>query len=158
MILKKIEKITIESELEFNLCMKNGINPLFWNRFIKMDPSLRVYVQNMIFGNLGLHKGDIVKANDRYYHYCFNYGPLACENCGKSLFSNRNIDSCYSSKYISHILSRSNKPEMAHDPRNHNKLCIECHRKWESPDKKKMLIWMDNQAVIKELKKDYCLV
>jgi hypothetical protein len=44
---------------------------------------------------------------------------------------------------------------LAHDPRNHNKLCAQCHKKWESPQKYEMLIYMDNIVVIKELKKDY---
>lgn len=44
---------------------------------------------------------------------------------------------------------------MAHDPRNFNKLCAKCHDKWESQKKNEMLIFMDNQIIIKELLKDY---
>jgi len=148
-------KLIITTLEEYYLCRSRGIDPLFWHFHIKLDISLRISIQNKLFGHTTLSKKNIPQANDKYYHYCYNYGPLVCENCGDSLYRNRNILGSYSATYISHILSRSNKPEMAHDPRNFNKLCAKCHDKWESQKKNEMLIFMDNQIIIKELLKDY---
>lgn len=140
---------------EFNHLLKRGINPLFWHRIFKLEINLRISIQNNLFGKSELHKKNTVQANNKYYNYCFWHGPLACENCGKSFYSKKNIDECYGAVHISHILSRGSAPEMAHDPRNHNKLCPECHRKWESKKNKEMIIYRDNLVVIEELKKDY---
>lgn len=143
---------------EYNLCLKYGINPLFWHRNIKLNINLRITLQNSLFGQFELNKGDVKKANDKYYHYCFERSKLRCENCGKKVFTLRNIDGAYSSINISHIISRGSNPMIAHDPRNHNFLCFECHQKWESGNKKEMLIYWDNQVVIKELNEDYRLI
>lgn len=153
-----LSKKIINSREEFELCLSHGVNPLFWNRFIKLDFGLRISLQNELFGKSELGKGSVIKANDRYYHYCFSNSLLICENCGAPLFINRNIDGCYSAKNVSHILSRGANAELAHDPRNHNILCGTCHKTWESPQNKGMLIYMDNQVVIKELRKDYLLL
>lgn len=135
------------------MCLKKGVDPLFWNRFIKMDIELRITLQNNIFGFAELHKNTI-KANDKYYHYCFEKSYKHCENCGTPLFANRNME-CYSSYYISHIISKGARADMAHDPRNHNILCPKCHDKWENGKKHEMLIYLDNTVVIRELKNDY---
>ena len=147
--------IILNSKSEYAYCLSKGVNPLFWHPNIKLDVRLRISLQNELFGKSELGKGKVLKANDKYYHYCFNNSLLACENCGTSFFVNRNIDTAYSADKVSHILSRGSRADLAHDPRNHNMLCFECHQQWESPQNKGMLIYMDNQIVIEELKKDY---
>lgn len=154
-MLKLLKKTTITSRYEFDLCLKHGVNPLFWNRFIKLEINLRISLQNEIFGKTELGRGSVLKANDRYYHYCFNHSLLACENCGASFYVKENIDTAYSAGYVSHIISRGARADLAHDPRNHNMLCRLCHKTWESPQNKGMLIYMDNLIVIRELTIDY---
>lgn len=147
--------VIISSDTEFDFCLKRGVNPLFWQRDIKIDINYRIQKQYELFGDPRDGNYDIVKAHEKYYKYCFEHSTMHCENCGIKLFSMRNIDSCYSAIYISHILTRKANPEMAHDPRNHNILCPKCHEKWENGERRAMLIYLDNQEIIKELKHDY---
>lgn len=147
--------LKIDNIADYERFLKLGVNALFWNNHIKLEFSLRLQLQNELFGKSQLGNGNVLKSNDRYYHYCFDHSLLACENCGKSLYCKKNIDQAYSATYVSHIISRSNAPEMAHDPRNHNILCGECHHKWESPNNDEMIIYYDNLVVIEELKKEY---
>lgn len=149
-----MHKLYIATINEFEECLQKGINPLFWHRYIKLVPELRIKLQYKLFGNADLGIKNIVRANDKYYHYCLNYSSFICENCGMPLYALQHYD-CYSSIYVSHIISRGSDARMAHDPRNHNILCAKCHKKWESPQKSTMLIWIDNLVVIEELKKDY---
>lgn len=151
----KLSKIILNHREEFEYCIKLGINPLFWHRTIKLDIGLRLMLQYELFGKSELGKGSTIKANDKYYHYCYNNSLLACENCGTSFYVKENIDTAYSAGYVSHILSRGSRSDLAHDPRNHNMLCRKCHTRWESPQKNGMVIFMDNQIVIQELKFDY---
>lgn len=83
---------------------------------------------------------------------------MCCENCGKKLYKMRNLDSSYSSVYISHIITKGAHPDIMHDPRNHNILCFICHNKWENGARKDMVIYMDNKIVIKEMLSDYCVL
>lgn len=145
----------ITERYEYDYLLKRGVDPLFWHRVFKVDIHLRINIQNNLFGRAELSKKSIIAANDRYYHYCFWHGPLVCENCGKPFFSNKNIQGCYWSGHVSHIISKGAASEMAHDPRNHNKLCHKCHEKWESAKNKEMMIYRDNIIVIEELKRDY---
>ena len=146
----------LSSVYEYELCLKHGINPLFWHRHIKLVPTLRIQLQNKIFGKSELGKGNVVQANDKYYHYCWDHGLMVCEECGRPLYAMRHYD-CYSATYISHILTRGSNPNMAHDPRNHNILCKKHHDQWETGERRGMIIYPDNQVVIRELKKDYYL-
>lgn len=147
--------IILKHRYEFDYCLSRGVNPLYWHRSIKLDIGLRISIQNELFGKSELGKGSVIRANDKYYHYCFDHSLLACENCGTSFFINRNIENCYSARNVSHIISRGSRADLAHDPRNHNMLCWECHDQWESPNNRGMLIFMDNQVIIRELKNDY---
>ena len=156
-MLRLLKKTTITIREEFELCLSYGVNPLFWHRFIKLDVNLRISLQNELFGKSELGKGNVVIANDRYYHYCFDNSLLVCENCGTSFFVKENIDGCYSSRNVSHIISRGARADLAHDPRNHNMLCGRCHSEWENGNKQGMLIYMDNMVVVRELNNDYRL-
>lgn len=99
--------------------VNKGYNPLFqWTRFaIKFD--LRKEIQESIFGKIG-GSGSVVKANDKYYHWCYENKLQICEECVKPLQQ-------YWSGYVSHIITRGGAPEMAHDPRNSRLLCHKCH-------------------------------
>lgn len=151
-----MRKHLINNIEEYNFCLSKGTDPLFFNRFIKMDIKLRVNVQNKLFGGASAHK-NILQANDKYYHYCFERSYKTCENCGYPLYKLRNLDNVYSSVYVSHILTRGSNPQLAHDPRNHNILCKDCHDKWENGFKQEMMVYFGNMIVINEMKKEYML-
>lgn len=139
---------------EYQYAVDKGFRPLMdWHRFAVSFP-LRLELQFRLFGKNALGHGKILRANDLFYHYCwdnhwlFNGYPIhVCEECMKPL---RN----YSSVYISHILSRGSKANMAHDPRNFNLLCFDHHNIWEKTPRK-LKIYESNSRLIKILRSDY---
>lgn len=148
-------KILIQNKKEYQAAKARGLEPLTDFLFFEMEIRLRVSLQFELFGESETLRGSVVKANQRYYKWCWNNSFMVCENCMTPLFSNRNIDNTYNATYISHILSRSNKPEMAHDPRNKNILCAKCHKKWESLKNVEMLIYPENKKIIGILNNEY---
>lgn len=132
----------IETVEEFNLCMGRGRNPLFLKTFT-IDFNLRLEWQKETFGRY-----DIQKANEMFYRYMWENKPHICEECQKPL-------NFYSSSFISHIISRGSSPEMAHDVRNINILCLKHHNQWETGERKTMRIFAGNQKIIQTLKKEY---
>lgn len=137
----------IEAEEEFNVIMRAGFNPLFLKEFT-IDIKLRIEIQRQFFGNSELSKGDILKANEKFYKYIWNNKKHYCEECLKPLKN-------YSASFISHILSRGSSPEIAHDVRNVNILCLDHHNQWEFGNKKIMRIYPKNIQIIKTLKSEY---
>lgn len=132
----------VETAEEFNTIIERKINPLFDFHFT-IDFQLRLEWQNETFGNM-----NIPKANEKFYRYMWENKPHYCEECLKPLQN-------YSSAFISHILSRGAHPEMAHDVRNINILCLPHHNKWENGDREKMRIFQSNKKTIQILKIDY---
>lgn len=142
--------IKISTREEFEYVLSRDYNPLLdWRKF-KIPNSLRVDIQRELFGKSFISKGsNLVEANNRFYRYMWENKNHICEECGKPL-------SHYSSVFISHILSRGAKPEMAHDPRNINILCFHDHNKWEQETTRKdMKIYKTNLIIIEFLKDDY---
>lgn len=142
--------IKISTREEFEYVLSRDYNPLLdWRKF-EMPNSLRIDIQRELFGQSFISKGsNIVDANQRFYRYMWETKNHICEECGKPL-------SHYSSVFISHILSRGAKPEMAHDPRNINILCFHDHNKWEQETTRKdMKIYKTNLIIIELLKNDY---
>ena len=127
-----IKITTIE---EYNLCIKEDVEPLIDPRF-EMNINLRKQVQNDLFTSM-----------DKYYRWCWFHSPDFCEECGCWLV--------YSAEHISHILSRGAHPAMKHDPRNMNILCFIHHTRWDFGDKDKMNIYDKNQLIIQTLKSQY---
>lgn len=146
--------IPVESVEEFEMIVRRGYDPLQdWKKF-RLNISLRIQIQRELFGKSFISKGDVVAANDRFYHWCWENNKQRCEECAAPLQE-------YSSKFISHIISRGARPEMAHDPRNKNILCFNHHQQWEETDKKKkrnryqMNIYRTNLRIIQLLKTEY---
>jgi len=142
--------IKISTREEFEYVMSRDYNPLLdWKNFI-IPNSLRVDIQREMFGKSFISKGsNIVDANQRFYRYMWETKTHICEECGKPL-------SHYSSVFISHILSRGAKPQMAHDCRNINILCFNHHNQWEQETTRKtMKIYKTNLIIIQILKDDY---
>ena len=140
-------KHIIDTIEEYEYAKSRGFDPLL-SPYIDMDIQLRIEVQKKVFGHCVFGRGNIPKANDRYYHFMWDIKPNYCENCLTPLPN-------YSAVFISHIFSRKAKPEMAHDPRNSNKLCFNCHTKWESDTCKIMRIYPANKKVMELLIKEY---
>ena len=139
--------IEINNRVDYDLCVSRGFEPLMdWRKF-KMDIGLRLDIQAETFGKAI----SITKANDKFYHWNWEKKPHVCEEtCGEI--------EVYSASVISHILSRSNRPDMAHDPRNTNILTRYYHHKWEDERRRKgMRIFPVNKVVIDLLNKDYRL-
>ena len=140
----------IQTLEEYEFCLKRGHDALVSPHFI-LDLKLRVQIQKRTFGKCEFGRGDIRKANQRYYYYMWENSPHVCENCQKPLYE----DSAY---FISHIYSKGRFPEMAHDPRNVNILCRECHNKWEfeiEEVRKGMRIFPRNKMIMEMLVEEY---
>lgn len=142
-----MELIKIDSIEEYIYCESRGYTPIIDKKF-DVEIKLRVKVQKRIFGNFAFGKNKIPVANDLFYHFVWENKNHICEECQKPL-------SNYSSVYISHILSKGANAEMAHDPRNANILCFECHGKWENGNRERMRIYPSNQRIISKLKQEY---
>lgn len=142
-----MDAIIIETMEEYNYCESRGYTPIVDKKF-NVEITLRVTVQKRIFGNFAFGKNNIPVANDLFYHWVWNHKNHICDECTKPL-------SNYSSIHISHILSKGANAEMAHDPRNANILCYECHNKWENGNRERMRIYPANQRIISKLKQEY---
>lgn len=134
-----INLTTIE---EYNYSVSRGFEPLIDGRFI-LSIELRKEIQQSIF------TGTIPEKNDKFYHWNWDKKPHICEECNTELTD-------YSSKFISHILSRQNEPAMAHDPRNTNILCLTHHHQWENIfAREQMRIYRKNLRIIENLRNEY---
>ncbi len=131
----------IKTDLEYNYCLVRGYEPLIDSN-LSMEHSYRVQKQKELFG-----KNDAY-GNRRFYKWCLRRMPHICEECGKPIGEGW-------AGNVSHILSRGAHPEMAHDPRNVNILCLDCHARWENKDRENMHIWAKNERTIAKLKEEY---
>lgn len=143
-----IKTVTISTQEELDFCLKRRINPIFYHPVIKLEINFRIYLHKELFGRPAFSNNRVIIANDKFYNYCWDNGFGICENCNKTLKN-------YSAVFVSHILPRGGYPEYAHDPRNHNILCGECHHRWESPMNFQMRIYQRNRRIIEEIKSDY---
>lgn len=128
--------VNIQSEDEYEYCIKRGFEPLADKRFA-LDPELRQRKQKERF-----------KTDEDFYKFCWSVYPHYCEETGRPLLE-------YSASYISHILTRGAHPDMRYDPRNVNILCYQMHEKWEFGNRKEMRIYERNQKIINQLKAEY---
>ena len=140
-----IEINTIE---EYNYTVGRDYEPLIdWPNFV-VDTPLRIDLQRKIFGKSLIGKGNIPQANQRFYIWVWDRKKHYCEECAKPLLE-------YSSVFISHIISKGARSDIAHDPRNVNILCFKHHDQWETGNRAKMNIYKKNIKIIELLKKDY---
>lgn len=141
--------VPITTAAEYALCIDRGYNPLLDYKRFKLSVPLRIAIQREIFGKSYISKGNLVQANQRFYHYCWYLKPNRCEECLAPLKE-------YSSKFISHIITRGARPDIAHDPRNVNILCYKHHSQWEDATARQdMRIFKTNQKIIATLKAEY---
>lgn len=134
---------------EFEMVSSRGWQPLQDYKKFHIEINLRIAIQRELFGKSLISKGSVVEANQRFYIWSWENNPHFCEECAKPLQE-------YSSKFISHIISRGARPDIAHDPRNKNILCFEHHQKWENETQRKtMRIYKTNLKIIEILNNDY---
>ena len=131
----------IETREEYEYCLSRGYDPLIDERF-PMEINLRREIQREKFGKN--NRG----GNSKFYRYCIENLPHVCEECGRYI-------SYPSAVNVSHILTRGAHPDKAHDPRNVNFLCFDCHARWENGDRESMKIYPKNLKTIEQLKKEY---
>lgn len=136
--------VEITNREDYDALLKRGIDCLYDKRY-HLEIGLRREIQREKFG-----KNDDA-GNALFYAYCIKHFPHVCENCGKP------IEHPWATN-VSHILSRGSHPEMAHDPRNVNILCWECHELWEHKTTRNRLNpWFveKNERTIQMLKQEY---
>ena len=136
--------VEITNKEDYDALLKRGIDCLYDKRY-HLEIGLRREIQREKFG-----KNDDA-GNAKFYAYCIKHFPHVCENCGKP------IPHPWATN-VSHILSRGSHPEMAHDPRNMNILCWECHQKFEHTTTRQYLNpWFveKTERTIQMLKQEY---
>lgn len=136
--------VEITNREDYDALLKRGIDCLYDKRY-HLEIGLRREIQREKFG-----KNDD-EGNAKFYAYCIKHFPHVCENCGKP------IKHPWATN-VSHILSRGSHPEMAHDPRNVNILCWDCHTAWEhTTTRNKLNPWFveKNERTIQMLKQEY---
>ena len=138
-------KYVITTWEEYNDLLKRGIDALYDERVAVLDNSFRREIQKAKFG------GNDDAGNAKFYAYCLHHKACVCENCGKPIRHPWATN-------VSHILTRGSHPEMAHDPRNVNILCWECHELWEhTTTRDRLNPWFveKNERTISKLKQEY---
>lgn len=140
----------ITERFEYEYAVQRGYEPLLDTKHFMLAVPLRIELQKEKFGHCVFGRGaDIMAANARFFKWIWEHKPHHCEECMKPLNQ-------YSATFCSHILTRGAHPEMAHDPRNINILCFNCHNRWENNvTRKAMRIYPGNLLRIEELKQDY---
>lgn len=136
--------VGIANREDYDALLKRGIDCLYDKRY-HLEIGLRREIQREKFG-----KNDD-EGNYLFYRYCLHHFSAICENCGKP------IEHPWATN-VSHILSRGSHPEMAHDCRNTNILCWECHELWEHKTTRNRLNpWFveKNERTIQMLKQEY---
>lgn len=84
--------------------------------------------------------------DEKFYEKAFNNSDHRCEECGKKLPTEfRDADGNVNARYrYSHIVAKSIAPELRHDLRNINHLCLEHHTQWDFGNKAQMKIYSKN--------------
>lgn len=152
---KKVKKMQqIQTKTEYDYLISRKFQPLILNQYFNIEHGLRVEIQMALFGRSFLNKGNVLQGNQRFYEWCWKNilgieGDHICENCTCELYD-------YSATHVSHIISRSNRSDLAHDPRNVNILCKKCHDQWENIyTRKNMNIFILNSRIINMLIAEY---
>ena len=137
-------KTEVNTREEYEALLQRGIDALCDDRY-HLEIHLRREIQKEKFG------GNNAEGNAKFYAYCLHHKPLVCENCGKPIRHP-------SATNVSHILTRGAHPDLAHDCRNVNILCFECHSAWEHKTTRwKLRMWFveKNERTIEQLKQEY---
>ena len=95
-----------------------------------------------------VHKkvGKNLLLDEVFYEKAFNSSDHKCEECNKQLPTEfRDDDGNIIARWrYSHIVAKSIAPELRHDLKNINHLCLEHHTQWDFGNKAKMKIYIKN--------------
>ena len=119
-------------------------SPKRFRRSVKGNKSDKI-----VYGGDKRSKSLVTKVMDEmFYEKCFNECTNhSCEECGESLpteFRGDDGKVLYRARY-SHIIAKSIAPELRHDVKNINHLCLKHHMQWEFGDKENMKIYKANK-------------
>lgn len=97
----------------------------------------------------GRRSGKNLLLDELFYEQCFNQSNHRCEECDKQLPEKfRDEDGKIIARYrYSHIIPKSIAPELRHEIKNINHLCLNDHGKWENGDKASMKIYEKNKRI-----------
>ena len=141
---KEMRTELVTTREDYDILLARGIDCLYDRRF-HLEIGLRRAIQKERFG------GNNAEGNAKFYNYCLRHFAHVCENCGKPITNPTATN-------VSHILTRGSHPEMAHDPRNVNILCFDCHNLWEhKTTRDRLRLWFveKNERTIEQLKQEY---
>lgn len=87
------------------------------------------------------------KEDEAFYEECFNSSDHKCEECGQRLPTEfRDGEGKIIARWrYSHILAKSIAPELRHDIKNINHLCLQHHVQWDHGNKRSMNIFEKNR-------------
>lgn len=97
-----------------------------------------------------------INKDEQTYEQVFNSKPPFCENCHRKLNDIfRDEDGMVIARYqYSHIITKGSEPRLRNNPKNFNRLCMNCHSLWEFSSRDTMRIYDKNQQIIEELRKE----
>lgn len=133
----------------FKLCNICNTSRLDCNKSIKKQNTIKYTIDK---NKLSKSKKRPLKLNAKiiadelFYKKCFDLSDHRCEECGCQLpnqFSNEDGKVIARWRY-SHVIPKSIAPNLRHDIRNINHLCIVHHQQWENGNKKQMNIFEKN--------------
>jgi hypothetical protein len=105
-------------------------------------------VEKIKRGGVKINKMQVnINADENFYLECFNLSNHECEECGAPLPNEfRDSNGKVNARWrYSHILSKSIYPELRHNVKNINHLCLKHHTQWDHGDKKNMKIYELNK-------------
>jgi len=99
---------------------------------------------------------NIIAKDELAYEYWFNNKLQVCEECDEKLpnvFRDKNGKVVARYRY-SHIITKASRPDLRYHRLNCNILCLECHRQWETGDRRSMKIFESNELIINDILKN----
>ena len=152
------EKWIINSKGRCAKCQKLKNNGEGSNKLFRTHQKKRVNkIYNSTQKRLKNDKKDaLINKDEELYEYIFETKTNVCEECGASLPGKfRDIEGNVIARWqYSHILSKGAYPQLRHNKENINRLCFECHQKWEFGKREEMNIYEKNLKVIEHLLKN----
>ena len=97
-----------------------------------------------------------IRKDEETYEQVFYCKPPFCDNCHRKLNDIfRDENGMVIARYqYSHIVTKASEPRLRNNPKNMNRLCLNCHHIWEFGDRTTMRIYESNQKIIEQLRQE----